>query len=235
MPSADHVFGSMQHFRRAVQAVLDEEDALVLQARVPAEEEVRSFAQRRRVLLVVVQLQHARLELGAQRDRSRYGNVTLFCASTHAAVSSEVSSSSQRYGSGTDAVVDVDVIAFASLRIAPSPGSRRRQRVQHEETEGNGDEQRPVASREARASSRERRNSKHVRTYQVLRVLPLSRCHSRRSAGERKVCWSTAPRQPSCVFVRLRASVVNPLPPSTGLVPALSRTATGTNPAPRNR
>ena len=57
-----------QHFRCAVDTALDEENALVLQSRVPAEEEVRSLARRCRVLFVVVQLQHARLERGAKRD-----------------------------------------------------------------------------------------------------------------------------------------------------------------------
>ena len=91
-----------QHLGRAVEPLLDVEDALVLQPVVLAEEEVRTLARRRRVLRVVVELLDARPATAARYGmRSRYGNVTLFSASTHAAVSGELSSSSQRYGSAT--------------------------------------------------------------------------------------------------------------------------------------
>ena len=51
---------------------------------------------------------------------------------------------------------------------------------------------------------------------------PLSRCHSPAvRPATRPVCWSTQPRQPPCVFVRLRSFVLNPLSPS--LFPCSSR------------
>ena len=124
------MFGIDQHLGFALDALLDVEHALVLQAVVLAEEEVVALARRRRVLRVVVEvLAAASVSCARNGIFSRYANVTLFCASTHAWSRRVVVLEPAIRVRHLRAVIGVDVIDGPGDRVLQSAlgGSRRGQ------------------------------------------------------------------------------------------------------------